>query len=183
VQRELEFEVVIISPSEIWNIYAAVRCGNILFLKKQGLLFSAIPSGKWWEGDSKITDGVRPSVQIVLSNINEKELYLLDITSWSPLKVTRRFGGTCHLNLQGRRISQARKTVNRWQPKKSAYQNFELYRKQERNEGRVRSSVVGWGTMLQAGKSRVRFPMWSLHFSIDLIVPATLRPCVRLSFW
>jgi hypothetical protein len=25
----------------------------------------------------------------------------------------------------------------------------------------ARGSVVGWGTMLQAGKSRVRFPMWS----------------------
>jgi hypothetical protein len=25
-------------------------------------------------------------------------------------------------------------------------------------------SVVGWGTMLQAGRSRVRFRMRSLHF-------------------
>jgi hypothetical protein len=30
------------------------------------------------------------------------------------------------------------------------------------------------GTMLQAGRSRVRFPMKSLHFSIDLILPAAL---------
>jgi hypothetical protein len=33
--------------------------------------------------------------------------------------------------------------------------------------------LVGWSTMLQAGRSQVRFPM-SLDFSIDLILPATL---------
>jgi hypothetical protein len=38
----------------------------------------------------------------------------------------------------------------------------------------VRGSVVGWGTMLQAGKSRVRVPMKSLNFSMDLILPAAL---------
>jgi hypothetical protein len=37
-------------------------------------------------------------------------------------------------------------------------------------------SVVGWGTMLQAGKSRVRFPMTSLDFSIDVILLAALWP-------
>jgi hypothetical protein len=28
----------------------------------------------------------------------------------------------------------------------------------------VRGSVVGWSTMLQAGRSRIRFPMRSLDF-------------------
>jgi hypothetical protein len=32
--------------------------------------------------------------------------------------------------------------------------------------------------MLQAGRSRVRFPMKSLDFSIDLILPAVLCPGV-----
>jgi hypothetical protein len=37
-------------------------------------------------------------------------------------------------------------------------------------------SVVGWGTMLQIGRSRVRMPMRSLDISIDLILPAALCP-------
>jgi hypothetical protein len=41
-------------------------------------------------------------------------------------------------------------------------------------ENRLRGRAVGWGTMLQAGRPRVRFPMRSLDFSSDIILPAAL---------
>jgi hypothetical protein len=45
----------------------------------------------------------------------------------------------------------------------------------------LRCSVIGWGTTLQAGRSRVRFPMTSLDFSVYLIFPAALWPLTEMS--
>ena len=42
--------------------------------------------------------------------------------------------------------------------------------------GGVRGRAVGWGTALQAGRSRVRFLMVSLEIFIDVILPAALWP-------
>jgi hypothetical protein len=44
----------------------------------------------------------------------------------------------------------------------------------------VGGSVVGWYIMLEAGRSRVRFLMTSLEFSINLILPAALCPWIRI---
>jgi hypothetical protein len=44
----------------------------------------------------------------VLTAVVMKTSTFWDITPCNPLKVNRRFGETCHVHLQGRRISQER---------------------------------------------------------------------------
>jgi hypothetical protein len=40
----------------------------------------------------------------------------------------------------------------------------------------ARGGAVGWSTVLQVGRSQVRFPMVLLEFCIDIILPAALWP-------
>jgi len=48
-----------------------------------------------------------------------------------------------------------------------------IYTQRER-EKEARRSAVGGGTALKVGRSQVRFPMASLEFFIDIILPTAL---------
>jgi hypothetical protein len=52
----------------------------------------------------------------------------------------------------------------------------------EHNLG-VHGGAVGWGTVLQGGRLRVRFPVVSLEFFVDIILPAALWPWGWLGLW
>jgi hypothetical protein len=52
-------------------------------------------------------------------------------------------------------------------------QTYAIVKKGNKNAG-ARGGSVGWGTVLQAGKSRVRFPFVTWEFFVDIILPAAL---------
>jgi hypothetical protein len=54
--------------------------------------------------------------------------------------------------------------------------DYNLNTHRRANSKKVLYAVDGWCTMIQAGRSRVRFPMRSSDFLIHLILPAALWP-------
>jgi hypothetical protein len=69
----------------------------------------------WWQ--QYVNGGLTsPTSYFFISTISNKDFIFWDITPSSMLKVRWRFGGTCRLPLQDRRISQARnQRESRWQ--------------------------------------------------------------------
>jgi hypothetical protein len=53
---------------------------------------------------------------------------------------------------------------------------FSVYFESSYSDDGPRGGAVGWGTALRARKSRVRFPMVTLEFFIDIILPVALWP-------
>jgi hypothetical protein len=49
----------------------------------------------------------------VLTSVVMKSFIFWDITPCSLLKVNRRFGGTCHLHLQGLRVSRMKQAARK----------------------------------------------------------------------
>jgi hypothetical protein len=59
---------------------------------------------------------------MVLAAMAMKCLVIWDVMPCSPLKINRRFGGTCNFLLQGRRISQARdQSKSEWQTEQGMF--------------------------------------------------------------
>jgi hypothetical protein len=113
--------------------------------------------------------------------------------------IQRRFGGTCCLQLHGRKPVLCYKMfiseeivalLGCYTALIGSYRCFRTtYRSHLQGTSSkcyifigARGGAVAWGTALQVGRSRVRFLMVSLELFIDLILSVALGPWSRLSF-
>jgi hypothetical protein len=95
--------------------------------------------------------------------------------SWAceQLLETFRRSKTCVCTERAARPSITHSHTLTWQT------NARLYVKLQHVTAFDRGGAVGWGTALQTGRSRVRFPV--SEFFIDIILPAALWSCGRLN--
>jgi hypothetical protein len=112
--------------------------------------------GKW-----ENTRGINVYVRFnVFTAVTMKNAVFWDV---SPCRscVNRRFGGICHLHIQGRKIRERETSVNRWLQAESPVENTKLYKNME-GEWASGKSIEGRGEryvemgQLVAGQSRYR---------------------------
>ena len=150
---------------ETWSSSTVFRqTGKMCFSAKLSVLFV-----RFW-GPSGKADSCSTSQGVILPRPPSFEVFgpLSSAVSYS-----RRFEGTCPFHLQGsgssrRRSSEIPRPCSKILPPCM--------------ESEVSGGAVGWGTTLQTGRSRVRFPMVSLEFVIQIILPAAqwLWGCLSL---
>jgi hypothetical protein len=91
-------------------------------------------------------------------------LYLLHTVKCMGIAVTKLTGSTSDDWIYvhfGQNISQLQLIQRyRW------FTQFTVHRCTRARRGGARGSVVGWGTMLQAGRSRIRVPMRWIFFNL-----------------
>jgi hypothetical protein len=75
------------------------------YSKLEGVII--ICSYDWWISN-KSTHQSRPRLQVTKARDNIKSSFFINIKPCIPFKANRRFGGTCRLHFQNRRMSQAR---------------------------------------------------------------------------
>ena len=89
---------------------------------------------------------------------NTRQVTFIDVTDCCGVKVSFEYSAPC---LQNTKSTTTRCVSGKW----------------------VRGGAVGRDTEVKGGRSRVRFMMGSLGSFIDLILPAALWMCDRLSLW
>jgi hypothetical protein len=99
--------VVTIKVYKVWNFIKlqSLKIDHDMFRLKLAII-------RW---SKKCSGNIKYVGFDVLSALVMKSIILWDMMPCSPLSFNRRFGGTYHLHLQGRRTNFSKKQASRWQ--------------------------------------------------------------------